>query len=267
MIRNPVVSGRFYTSNPNKLEKEIQGYIKAGSSKYDALGCVSPHAGYIFSGQVAGEVLSAMNRSDSYIILGPNHTGMGKQFGLDIERQWLTPLGEVNTDTELAKAILDTSDLVEKDQHCHDYEHSIEVQLPFLQVLNGGFRFVPIVVGAGSRDEYKKLGNDIARAIREIKRHVVIIASSDMTHYEGHETAKKKDRLAIDRVLRLDVDGLLNEIQTYDISMCGYAPTAAMISACKELGAKRAELIKYQTSGDVSGDYSTVVGYAGIVVY
>ena len=267
MVRNPVVAGQFYTSNATRLEKEIKGYIDTKVTKINALGCVSPHAGYMYSGQVAGSVLSHIALKGSYIILGPNHSGMGARFGLDMNRNWLTPLGEVKIDKDLAEAVLDTSRLVKTNELCHDYEHSIEVQLPFLQVLSKDFEFVPIVIAHGDSEEYKEIGKNLATAIKKTKKEVTIIASSDMTHYETHESAQKKDRLAIDKILKLDIDGFLEQIHKYNISMCGYAPTAIMMSATKELGAKKASLIRYQTSGDTSGDYSAVVGYAGIVVY
>lgn len=267
MIRNPVVAGQFYTANKSRLEKEINTYIDPRAKKIDAIGCVSPHAGYIYSGPVAGAVLSSIRSKKSYIILGPNHTGIGQRFGMDMDRTWMTPFGEVKIDNELARSILDNSKLIKKDISCHAYEHSIEVQLPFLQVLGKSFEFVPIVISQGTRDEYVEIGENLEKAISETKKDSVIIASSDMTHYEPHESAKKKDKLAIDQILKLDIDGFLKEIEAHDISMCGYAPTAIMMSASLKLGAKNAKLIKYQTSGDASGDYSSVVGYAGIVIY
>lgn len=267
MIRNPVVAGQFYTQNASRLEKEIKNYLDPKAKIVEAIGCVSPHAGYVYSGPVAGAVLSHLKPRQSYVILGPNHTGIGKRFGIDSERNWMTPFGEIKIDTKLAKAILDNSKYIEKDPSCHSYEHSIEVQLPILQVLNKNFQFVPIVISHGSKDEYIEIGEEIASAINQTKRNATIIASSDMTHYESHKAAQKKDKLAIDKILQLDIAGFLKQIEINDISMCGYAPTAVMLSASLKLGAKTAKLIKYQTSGEASGDYSSVVGYAGIIVY
>lgn len=266
-VRNPVVAGKFYTSSPKDLEREIKGYLSSKAEKYDVRGCISPHAGYMYSGYVAGCVFSSITPRDAYIVLGPNHTGIGLPFGLDAGRKWLTPLGEVEIDKELSEAVLDISRFIKKDERCHDYEHSIEVQLPFLQILSKNFKFVPIIIGGGGLEEYKEMGKEIAGAIKETGSSAMIIASSDMTHYEPHEVAKKKDKLAINKILELDVDGFFTQVVKHDISMCGYAPTAIMLSACKELGAQNALLIKYQTSGETSGDYSAVVGYAGIVVY
>ena len=267
MMRKPVVAGQFYPGSEALLEKELSALTVDKKKKLDAVGVVSPHAGYVYSGPVAGEVLSSIKAKTTYIILGPNHTGFGKPFGLDAERTWKTPLGEVNIDKELAEAILGHSQHVEKDTLCHNYEHSIEVQLPFLQFLNRNFTFVPIIISSADGKTYKEIGKGLARAIKDLKKDVTIIASSDMTHYEPHESAKKKDKMAIDKVLALDIDGFLETVESHQISMCGYAPAAIMMQASLELGAKQAKLIKYNTSGDTSGDYSAVVGYAGIVIY
>jgi AmmeMemoRadiSam system protein B len=267
MIRRPVVAGQFYTANGNLLKKELQSFASAKRDKIAALGVVSPHAGYVYSGAVAGEVLSSITPKDTYVILGTNHTGYGKPFGLDSQRNWVTPLGEVEVDGELAGAIMDNSRYVEKDHLCHDFEHSIEVQLPFLQYLNKGFAFVPIVISQTDKETYKAIGKELASAVKKTKKNVTFIASSDMTHYEPQASAKAKDMAAIEKMLALDIDGLLDVVAKQDISMCGVSPTAVMMAASIELGAKQAKLIKYNTSGDVSGDHSAVVGYAGVVVY
>jgi len=267
MIRKPVVAGQFYTASETLLKKELTGLVLEKKEKINAIGVVSPHAGYIYSGPVAGEVFSSIKPKSTYIILGPNHTGIGKPFGLDAERDWKTPLGTVGINKELANAILKESKHIETDSACHNYEHSIEVQLPFLQFLKNDFDFVPIVISSSDAKTYKEIGAEIAHAIKETEKNVTIIASSDMTHYEPHESAKTKDKKAIEKVLALDVSGFLDTIAKFDISMCGFAPTAIMMQASLELGAKKAKLIKYNTSGDAFGDYSAVVGYAGIAVY
>ncbi|MDD5439210.1 MAG: AmmeMemoRadiSam system protein B [Candidatus Omnitrophica bacterium] len=269
MVRNSVVQGMFYDSDPRSLEKEIRGYCAAGAhaaKKIDAIGCISPHAGYMYSGAVAAKVLSCMMPKSTYIILGPNHTGMGVPFGID-RRNWLTPFGEVAADQTLIDAILSGSKLCQEDTLCHNREHSIEVQLPILKVLNKDFTFVPIVIGGGGGREYKAVGTALAEAIRSTGRDVTIIASSDMTHYEPQEVAKKKDMAAVDRILAFDLEGFLRTIHELGISMCGYATAAIMLAAAKELGAKKATLVDYKTSGDTTGDYTSVVGYAGVIVY
>lgn len=267
MTRKPVVAGQFYTASEALLKKEIARFAGQKKEAKSVLGVVSPHAGYVYSGSVAGEVLSSIKPKPAYIILGPNHTGFGKPFGMDTDRSWKTPLGEIAIDSIFAESILSHSEYIKKDSACHDREHSIEVQLPFLQYFNKNFTFVPITISYADKQTYKNIGKEIARAIKDSKENVTIIASSDMTHYEGQEPAKKKDMMAIEKILALDVDGFLATVEKHNISMCGFAPTAVMMEACIELGAKTAELIKYNTSGDTSGDYSSVVGYAGIVIY
>ena len=267
MIRKPVVAGQFYKGSEALLTKEVAGLTPQKKETLDAKGVVSPHAGYIYSGPVAGEVLSSIKPKPTYIILGPNHTGYGKPFGLDSERTWKTPLGEIEINKELGQAILKDSKYIEKDPLCHNYEHSIEVQLPFLQYLNKDFDFVPVVISYANRKAYKNVGKELAAAVKNLKKDVTIISSSDMTHYEPHQKAKKKDMMAIEKILALDIDGFLDTIEKHNISMCGFAPTAIMMQAAIELGAEKAKLIKYNTSGDTSGDYSAVVGYAGIVIY
>lgn len=265
--RKPVVAGQFYTASETLLKKEVMRFSCHKGEQIDAIGAVSPHAGYVYSGAVAGEVLSAIKPKPTYIILGPNHSGGGKPFGVDAERNWKTPLGEVGLDKGLAGAILEKSKYIKNDTACHDYEHSIEVQLPFLQCANKSFTFVPIVISYADRKTYKNIGTELANVIKYTERDVTIIASSDMTHYEPHDVAKKKDALAVEKILSLDIDGFLDVIEKYNISMCGFAPTAIMMQAAISLGAKKAKLIKYNTSGEASGDYSRVVGYAGIVIY
>ncbi|OGW75738.1 MAG: AmmeMemoRadiSam system protein B [Omnitrophica bacterium RBG_13_46_9] len=267
MTRKPVVAGRFYPASASILNKEISCLVTKREDKIDAMGVVSPHAGYMYSGAIAGEVLSSIKPKPTYIILGPNHTGTGKPFGIDSGRRWKTPLGEIGLDSELCETILRRCRHIEKDNASHNYEHSIEVQLPFLQYLGQGFSFVPIAVSYADPGIYMDIGAELAEAIKELKKDVTIIASSDMTHYESQQLAKQKDMMAIEKILALDIEGFLHTVKTHDISMCGFAPTAIMMQACVRLGAKKARLIKYATSGDVSGDYSAVVGYAGIVIY
>ncbi len=266
MIRQPVVAGQFYPGSASQLEEMIETLVDEKAEKREVIGLVSPHAGYVYSGLVAGAVISRIKFKDTFIIIGPNHSGMGKPLSIMTQGKWKTPLGEVEIDSELGKQILATSSHLQEDDIAHQYEHSIEVQIPFLQYFKSDFRIVPIILGYASGDTYKEIGRAIAKAVRELNREVVIIASSDMTHYEPQESAQKKDTQAIDAILDLDEDELLRRVEELNISMCGYAPTASLISAAKELGAKSAELVKYQTSGDTTGDYSAVVGYAGIII-
>lgn len=266
MIRNAVVAGQFYPGSAGGLKGMIETMVDDKAEKVEAIGLVSPHAGYVYSGVVAGAVISRVKFKDTFVILGPNHTGRGKAFSIMTDGAWETPLGEVKIDSELGKGILDSSSYLEEDHAAHQFEHSLEVQVPFLQYFKPDVRIVPIILAHADGATYRKIGAELAGAIKESKKGVVILASSDMTHYEPHETARKKDRQAIDAILDLNEDELLRRVDEFDISMCGYVPVASLISAAKELGAKKAELVKYQTSGDTSGDYSSVVGYAGILV-
>jgi AmmeMemoRadiSam system protein B len=266
MIRGSIVAGQFYPGSSDGLKKMIETMVDDRAEKVEAIGLVSPHAGYIYSGVVAGAVISRVKFKDTFVILGPNHTGRGKAFSIMTKGVWETPLGEVEIDSELGKLILASSSYLEEDHVAHQFEHSLEVQVPFLQYFKPDVRIVPIVLAHASGATYKKIGMELASAIKKSKKGVVILASSDMTHYEPHETARSKDRQAIEAILDLNEDELLKRVDEFDISMCGYAPVVSLICAAKELGAKKAELVKYQTSGDTSGDYSSVVGYAGILV-
>ena len=266
MIRNPVVAGQFYPESPSGLREMIREMIDDKAVKEEVIGLVSPHAGYIYSGPVAGATISRVKLKDTFIIMGPNHTGLGKPFSIITEGTWRTPLGDVEIDSELAKQILAPSSYLKEDYAAHQYEHSIEVQLPFLQYFKKDIRLVPIVLSYADGVTYKEIGRELARAIEGLNKEVVIIASSDMTHYEPQELAQKKDNQAIEAILDLDEDELLKRVEELNISMCGCAPVASLISAAKELGAKGAELVRYQTSGDITGDYTSVVGYAGIVI-
>ncbi len=266
MIRNPVVSGQFYPDSPDQLRAMIGGFVDEKAVKAEVVGLVSPHAGYIFSGPVAGAVISKVKFKDTFVIMGPNHTGRGKPLSIMTQGTWKTPLGEVEIDSELSKRILATSSHLQEDHVAHQYEHSIEVQIPFLQYFKTDIRLVPIMLAYSSLTTYKEIGKELAKAIKDLNKEVVIIASSDMTHYEPQESAQRKDTQAIEAILDLNEDELFRRVDELNISMCGYAPTVSLISAAKELGATGAELVRYQTSGDTTGDYSSVVGYAGVII-
>jgi hypothetical protein len=204
--------------------------------------------------------------TDTAIILGPNHTGRGEPFSIVCEGIWQTPLGEIEIDTELATLILNKSENLSKDFTAHIYEHSLEVQLPFLQYLKSEIRIVPIVLSAGEIAIYREIGQVIAYSLKDLKRKAIIVASSDMTHYEPQDVAMSKDRQAIEAIIELDEARLIACIEELGISMCGYASVSVLICASKELGAKQGVLVSYLTSGDVTGDYSSVVGYAGMLI-
>jgi AmmeMemoRadiSam system protein B len=265
MVRRPAVAGYFYPKKAEELRTMIKGMVDPRAHKEKALAVVSPHAGLVYSGFVAGAVFSSVEIPARLIIMGPSHRGIRALFGIMTEGAWQTPLGEVPLDSSLAKAILERSRLVEEDAGGHAQEHSLEVQLPFVQYLRPDFSFVPICVSPmADYSDLRNLGAALAGAIRDSGGDTLMVASTDMSHYVSQETAKKKDFLAIEKVVALDAQGLYEVVRDEDISMCGFQPTTAAILAARELGARKAELVKYQTSGDASGDFDQVVGYAGL---
>jgi MEMO1 family protein len=273
-VRQPAVAGRFYPANAQHLRAEVETYITAPASasgepeaKIRAFGCVVPHAGYVYSGHVAGAVYGRLDLPRRYVILCPNHTGMGEPLAVMSEGLWHTPLGDASIDEKLAGQLKAKLPLLSEDQAAHRYEHALEVQLPFLQVLAPGFRFVPITVGTSNFDVLSALGTVIGHVALEADERVLVIASSDMNHYESDSVTRVKDRRAIDQLLALDPQGLYDVVHKGDISMCGYGPAVVMLTAARKMGATQAELIRYATSGDVSGDRDMVVGYAGVGVY
>jgi MEMO1 family protein len=268
-VRTPAAAGQFYPSSPDELKKLIAKFTPKDTAKKDVIACILPHAGYIYSGQVAVETVAGVNLKDTIILLGPNHTGYGANFSINASGEWLTPLGSVKINSRLARAMIENCDLLAEDRLAHQYEHSLEVELPILQYFKRGIEIVPVAILSDNPQMLKKLGAGIARALKNsgTEKSVTIIASSDMTHYEPQEVAEKKDKAAIEAIIGLDEDKLLRKIAELNITMCGYAPAVAAITAAKLLGAKNARLVKYQTSGDTTGDKTSVVGYAGITIY
>jgi MEMO1 family protein len=239
----------------------------AAASRQTAIGIVVPHAGYIYSGKVAGSVFAKVQLPARTIILCPNHTGLGAPLSIMSSGAWRTPLGEIEIDSEMCEALMSAYPLLEDDFKAHEFEHALEVQLPFLQrILGDGIRFVPITVGVANFEYLKALGEAIAGVIRALEPITLIIASSDMNHYESDAITRIKDAKAIDQVLKRDAKGLYDTVRRERISMCGYGPTTSMIIAANLLGATKAEIVNYATSGDASGDYDRVVGYAGMIV-
>lgn len=265
-VRHAAVAGRFYPSRAEALRREVEDFTAGTAAPVRALGCVAPHAGYMYSGHVAGAVYAHLELPDRAIVLCPNHTGMGSPLAIMTRESWQTPLGTVTPDTSLGTALLHRFPVIEEDSVAHRAEHAIEVQLPFLQVRKPDLSIVPIAVGTSDFYQLHHLGDAMADVIAKQNQRVLIIASSDMNHYESDAVTRVKDRKAIDRVLALDPRGLWEVVTNEDISMCGFGPTVAMLTAVKRLGATSATLVKYATSGDVSGDRNLVVGYAGIVV-
>jgi len=266
MLRQAAVAGRFYPADPAVLRADVKSYLSPAQERIRAVGCIAPHAGYIYSGQVAGAVFSRLEIPQRSIVLCPNHTGCGHPLAVMSEGEWTTPLGSVAIDSELAAQLLGAFPALAEDSEAHRAEHAIEVELPFLQVLRPGAKFVPIAVGTARPLLLENLGEAIANVIQSSEHPILIIASSDMNHYEDDATTRVKDRKAIDKILALDPQGLYETVINESVSMCGFGPAVAMLTAAKKLGASKAELVQYATSGDVSGDRDMVVGYAGIIV-
>jgi MEMO1 family protein len=227
---------------------------------------VAPHAGYIYSGAVAGAVYAQVELPQRCIVLCPNHTGKGRPLAIMSSGTWETPLGRAPIDSPLADALKKRFPLLTEDADAHRSEHAIEVELPFLQFRRPDFTFVPIALGTGQFDILEKLGEAVADTVRAQAERILIISSSDMNHYENDAVTRVKDHKAIEQMLALDAHGLFEVVIKEEISMCGFGPAVVMLTATKRLGATSAELIKYATSGDVSGDREMVVGYAGVVV-
>lgn len=266
MIRRAVVAGSFYPGTPERLRAQAADLIAWDLPKVRAIGAVVPHAGYIYSGRVAGAVYARLILPDLFVILGPNHTGVGAGVAIMTEGTWETPLGRVPIDTELAQAIVRNSQTIEEDDLGHRREHSIEVQLPLIQASGRPFSFVPICLFSSEYAVCQDVGLAVARSIAESNRSVLMLASTDMSHYVSGEQAKIKDHLAIEAIVACDPQRLHRVVRREGISMCGFHPTTALLVAARELGATSAELIDYATSADVTKDDSSVVGYAGLIV-
>jgi len=265
-VRHPAVAGRFYPGARQVLLEDVSSYLSGSEEPVAALGCIAPHAGYVYSGPVAGAVYANVAVPRRCVILCPNHTGRGRPLAIMSQGSWETPLGTAQIDASLADTLKQQFPLLSEDTDAHRSEHAIEVQLPFLQQKRPHFTFVPIALGTGHFETLEKLGEALADVIQAQNEPALIVASSDMNHYENDGITRVKDHKAIDRILALDPAGLFEVIMKEQISMCGFGPAVAMLTAAKRLGAIKAELIKYATSGDVSGDRHMVVGYAGVVV-
>jgi len=270
VLRHPAVAGRFYPGDSDDLRAEALGYlsqsISSAASATKAIGCIAPHAGYMYSGHVAGAVFAQIEIPRLCVVMCPNHTGMGQALAMMSEGSWETPLGEVPIDNEFALALQQRFPALQNDPAAHRAEHAAEVELPFLQLKQSNLRIVPIALGTGRFEVLEQLGLALADVMAQRRDPVLLVASSDMNHYESEVVTRAKDHRALERILTLDARGLFDVVTQQNISMCGFGPAVAMMTAARQLGAKSAELVKYATSGDVSGDREMVVGYAGVIV-
>ncbi|MEW6003040.1 MAG: AmmeMemoRadiSam system protein B [Nitrospirota bacterium] len=266
MRRLPAVAGQFYYATTSKLTQQVDQYIDRNAKKESVIAIVSPHAGLVYSGSVAGAVYSRINFPETFVLLGPNHTGLGPQISLMHSGEWEIPTGIFEIDEKISHFISLNVPVVTKDDKAHIFEHSLEVQLPFIAYFLKKPKIVPIVMISATSEECRILGEGIAKAVKKAGYPVVIVASSDMCHYVTDRVARQKDMRAIDRILSLSPEGLYEIVKKEGISMCGYLPTTTMLYAAKALDARSARLVKYSTSAEVSGDYDYVVGYAGIIL-
>lgn len=293
MIRKPAVAGIFYDNNPENLKRNIEGCFnhKLGPGKIPELGAprgfekfinenqsnsrninihgsVVPHAGYIYSGPIAAHAYYKIVENgypETFIILCPNHTGLGTGISIFNEGKWNTPLGNVEVDDEFANNMILNSNFIDSDISAHTKEHSCEVHLPFLQYFSNDFKIVPVVMWMQDMETSSDIAKAIVKTAKKLKRSISIIASTDLTHYEPKSVAEKKDKFVLDAISDMDEFALLNAIETHRITMCGYGPTISTIKASRDLGAKKGEILKYVTSGDISGDLSSVVGYCSAI--
>jgi AmmeMemoRadiSam system protein B len=273
-IRTPAVAGMFYPNEKKELKKLIKdcflhnlgpGKIPPSNIKKKIFGVICPHAGYVYSGPIACYSFYEISSDipELFIIIGPNHWNVGSNVATMIDSKWQTPLGEVEVDSEIAEEISKMTDVIEIDNFSHSREHSLEVQIPILQEIAANFKIVPIALINQSKEIAIQVGSAVAKIAR--KKKVMIIGSSDFTHYESNEFAHKQDAALIEPILKLDVDGFYDVLRKKDVSACGYGAIASTMIACKEMGAIKGELLKYATSGDVVGDMSSVVGYGSII--
>ena len=286
IIRKPAVSGLFYDNDPENLRKTIENCFtndlgpgkipilaksNENSSKDKKIyGAIVPHAGYTYSGPVAAHAYYKLVENgfpETFIILCPNHTGLGTGISIFYEGSWETPLRNVKIDEEFSKELMRNSDIIAPDFQAHLKEHSCEVHLPFLQYFSNDFKIVPIVMWMQDIASSEEVAKGIVKVAKDLKTSISIIASTDLTHYAHHEVASTQDKLLLDKISKMDEKGLLENIENFNITMCGYGPTIATIKATRELGADKCNILKYGTSGNISGDLSSVVGYcSGIFI-
>ena len=266
-VRPPAVAGMFYDARPERLEQDVRRYLAGDGVAERAFGAIVPHAGFVYSGPVAGAVYSRLRIPATAVILCPNHTGRGAPLSLDPSESWRTPLGDVAVDRPMAERLLASVPSLSEDAEAHRREHSLEVQLPFLQVLRPETRVVPICLGEPDLEICRELGTALAALCAEDADGApLLLASSDMNHYESRAIGRRKDERALEQIERLDAEGLFATVLAESISMCGFLPATALLFAARAAGASGARVVARRDSGDETGDSSSVVGYAGVIV-
>lgn len=266
MIRKAIYAGTWYPA----LRSEIEKYLEKKNKTEQVKAVISPHAGWMYSGKIAGQVFSTIKPVENYIVIGPNHRGMGNTVSIFSEGSWETPLGPLKINSDIAKSLVTKSGkLIKPDPLAHANEHSLEVQMPFIKYFSPSAKIVPIALFDYTPETCRQIGESISETLKELnlQDNTVLVASNDMSHFVSSSHAKKADNMAIEKINNLDPDGLLETVKENDISMCGSGPIACVLWAAKLLGATKTELIKYGTSGDVTGDNNEVVAYAGMIIY
>ena len=266
-ILTPAVAGKIYPRKHVRIRKKVASYLgNLSNKKRKAIGVVSPHASFIYSGDIVGAVYSQIEVPETVILLGPNHTSLGENISVMTEGTWSMPMGNISIDEVLATQLCKETSLAKPNSVAHQFEHSLQTQLPFLQYLRKNFLIVPICLKKVDYSICKKLSKGIVNALEQTEKSALIIASSDMTHFESHKIAGEKDKKAIVKIENRDAQGLDETVRQEQISMCGVNPVTVMLLCSEKMGAQKAELIEYKTSGEVNGDKSRVVGYAGVIV-
>ncbi len=267
MLRLPAVAGQFYPADPQELLNLVRRFSQQDTpaNKTGVKACLVPHAGYVYSGHVTGAVLARIEVPRKILILGVRHLPRGENAAILSEGAWRTPLGNAQIAPQLAQKLKEECPLLKEDAIAHAQEHSLEVQLPFLQVLAPDFQFAPVALGTIRFEELQTIGESIARVLANSQKEVLLLTTSDLNHFEDEVTTRKKDAKAIAQLEALDPRGLYDVCRTDSISMCGLGPAVAMLVALRTLGATHAETVKYATSAPVSGDHRRVVGYAGMI--
>jgi hypothetical protein len=260
------VAGTFYAGEAGALGRDVRSHLSPAGRTEPVFGAIVPHAGYVYSGAVAGAVYARIAVPGTAIILCPNHTGRGAPAGVDPSDAWRTPLGDVPVDRRLARRLLELSPSLMEDAKAHSKEHSLEVQLPFLQVLRPDVSFVPVCLGAPDLDLCREVGRALATLVAEEKEPPLLLASSDMNHYESREIGRRKDGLALDRIEAIDPEGLFRTVLSENITMCGFLPATALLFAARASGIVSANVVARRDSGDETGETDSVVGYAGVIL-
>jgi AmmeMemoRadiSam system protein B len=265
-VRRPAVAGSFYDGDAKHLARDVREYLGDPCTAGPAFGAVAPHAGYVYSGPVAGAVYARIDVPATAVVLCPNHTGLGARAAVEPSDAWRTPLGDVRVDRALAGRLVELAPSLTEDSLAHVREHSLEVQLPFLQLRRPDVAIVPVCLGAPDLALCREVGHALATLVAESGEPPLLIASSDMNHYESRAVGRAKDDRALARVEALDAEGLFRTVLAENITMCGFLPATALLFAAREAGVSAAKVVARRDSGDETGDTSSVVGYAGVIL-